>query len=126
MLVTHGVGYLPQVDRIFVLKEGRITEKGTYRELLRRQGEFAEFLIQYLTEEEHQHQEGGGGGGGEAGAGDSESEQLEEIKQELEATMGREQFQRRISQARSATGKTSLSSLVRVAVKKGWYCSQHF
>ena len=44
--MTHGVGYLPQVDRIYVLKEGRITEKGTYEELLKKEGEFAEFLIQ--------------------------------------------------------------------------------
>ncbi len=37
LLVTHGVGYLPHVDRIYVIKDGAITEKGTYTELLQRQ-----------------------------------------------------------------------------------------
>ena len=49
ILVTHGVGYLPEVDRIIVMKEGRISEQGTYRELLEREGEFSQFLVQYLT-----------------------------------------------------------------------------
>ena len=49
ILVTHGVGYLPEVDRIIVMKEGRISEHGTYRELLEREGEFSQFLVQYLT-----------------------------------------------------------------------------
>ena len=49
VLVTHGVGYLPEVDRIIVMKEGRVSEQGTYRELLEREGEFSQFLVQYLT-----------------------------------------------------------------------------
>ena len=32
ILVTHGVGYLPEVDRIVVMREGRVSEQGTYRE----------------------------------------------------------------------------------------------
>jgi len=34
ILVTHGINFLPQVDRIVVMKEGRISESGNYRELL--------------------------------------------------------------------------------------------
>ena len=34
ILVTHGISFLPQVDRIVVMKDGRISESGTYRELL--------------------------------------------------------------------------------------------
>ena len=49
VLVTHGVGYLPEVDRIMVMKEGRVSEQGTYRELLEREGEFSQFLVQYLA-----------------------------------------------------------------------------
>ena len=49
VLVTHGVGYLPEVDRIVVMKEGRVSEQGTYRELLEREGEFSQFLVQYLA-----------------------------------------------------------------------------
>lgn len=36
VLVTHGVTYLPEMDNIIVLKDGEITEQGTYRELLER------------------------------------------------------------------------------------------
>lgn len=34
VLVTHGITYLPQVDHIVVMKDGEISEEGTYRELL--------------------------------------------------------------------------------------------
>jgi ATP-binding cassette subfamily C (CFTR/MRP) protein 1 len=48
LLVTHGVKYLPVVDRIVVMKNGRITEEGTYHQLLDQGKEFADFLIQYI------------------------------------------------------------------------------
>jgi ATP-binding cassette subfamily C (CFTR/MRP) protein 1 len=50
LLVTHGVKHLPLVDRIVVMKEGRITEMGTYRQLLDQGREFADFLIQYIQD----------------------------------------------------------------------------
>ena len=34
VLVTHGIGYLPQVDDIVVLKDGRVSEQGPYAPLL--------------------------------------------------------------------------------------------
>jgi len=34
VLVTHGVTFLPQVDLIYVIKEGRIIQRGTYDELI--------------------------------------------------------------------------------------------
>ena len=52
VLVTHGIGYLPQVDDIIVLKDGRISEQGTYQELLKKKGDFAEFLLEYMTAQE--------------------------------------------------------------------------
>ena len=51
LLVTHGLTYLPQTDRIIVMKDGKISETGTYTELLDKKGDFADFLIQYLSEE---------------------------------------------------------------------------
>jgi ATP-binding cassette subfamily C (CFTR/MRP) protein 1 len=48
--VTHGITYLPEVDMIVVLKEGEVTELGTYKQLLDKKGAFAEFLIQHLQE----------------------------------------------------------------------------
>lgn len=34
VLVTHGVTYLPQMDQIIVIKDGRVSEMGTYSQLL--------------------------------------------------------------------------------------------
>lgn len=48
VLVTHGIQYLPNVDDIIVLKDGEISERGTYKELLAKRGAFAEFLRQHL------------------------------------------------------------------------------
>lgn len=48
--MTHAITYLPEVDLIIVLKNGQITESGTYKELLAQKGAFAEFLVQYLQE----------------------------------------------------------------------------
>jgi len=48
--VTHGITYLPEVDVIVVLKDGEVTELGTYKQLLEKKGAFAEFLIQHLQE----------------------------------------------------------------------------
>lgn len=50
LLVTHGITYLPQTDQILVIKEGQVSECGTYRELLDRKGAFAEFLLQHITD----------------------------------------------------------------------------
>ncbi|XP_019920175.3 multidrug resistance-associated protein 1 [Magallana gigas] len=44
VLVTHGIHWLPSVDQIFVLTDGKISENGTYDELLDHAGPFAEFL----------------------------------------------------------------------------------
>lgn len=48
--MTHGITYLPKVDKIIVMKNGQITEQGTYAELVENKGEFNEFLLQYLSE----------------------------------------------------------------------------
>lgn len=50
ILVTNGLTYLPQVDRIVVLKDNTISETGSYEELLQKDGAFAEFLTQYLVQ----------------------------------------------------------------------------
>ena len=31
VLVTHGITYLPKTDFIIVLKDGKVSEQGTYR-----------------------------------------------------------------------------------------------
>ena len=50
VLVTHGVTFLPQTDHIIVLKDGRVSEQGSYQELVQQKGDFAAFLLEYMTE----------------------------------------------------------------------------
>lgn len=50
ILVTNKLSVLPEVDEIFVLKDGKITEHGTYEELLTNRGLFSELLVKYLME----------------------------------------------------------------------------
>ncbi|KAF6207513.1 hypothetical protein GE061_015959, partial [Apolygus lucorum] len=50
VFITHGITHLHEVDLIITLKDGSISEMGTYRELLDKKGAFAEFLSQHLQE----------------------------------------------------------------------------
>ena len=77
VLVTHGISFLPRTDHIIVMKDGKISEQGSYSELLEMKGEFADFLIEYMAEQE-----------GET------DEDHEELKAELERTVGKEKVQR--------------------------------
>ncbi|XP_029311727.1 canalicular multispecific organic anion transporter 2 isoform X4 [Cottoperca gobio] len=51
ILVTHGISFLPQVDNIIVMVEGRVSEMGSYQELLKQNGAFAEFIRNYALED---------------------------------------------------------------------------
>uniref|UniRef100_A0A8D2ZP87 ATP-binding cassette, sub-family C (CFTR/MRP), member 3 n=1 Tax=Scophthalmus maximus TaxID=52904 RepID=A0A8D2ZP87_SCOMX len=51
ILVTHGISFLPQVDNIMVMVDGRVSEMGSYQELLKQDGAFAEFLRNYALED---------------------------------------------------------------------------
>ncbi|XP_043945094.1 multidrug resistance-associated protein 1 isoform X2 [Protopterus annectens] len=53
VLVTHGVSYLPQMDIIIVMNDGMISEIGSYQELLKQDGAFAEFLRTYANAEQN-------------------------------------------------------------------------
>ncbi len=50
VLVTHRVTVLPHVDEIIVVKDGTISESGTFEELIANKGAFAEFVAEYLIE----------------------------------------------------------------------------
>lgn len=50
ILVTHNLTLLPHTDLIIVMKEGRISQMGTYQELLSKRANFAE-LIQVFSAE---------------------------------------------------------------------------
>jgi ABC-type dipeptide/oligopeptide/nickel transport system ATPase component len=56
------------MDKIVVMKDGQISEQGTYHELLKDGGQFADFLVEYLAEDDQIP---------------SEPEDLENLKQTL-------------------------------------------
>nr|CAD7444835.1 unnamed protein product [Timema bartmani] len=98
MLVTHGITFLPEVDLIVVLKDGEVSEEGTYKELLEKKGAFAEFLVQHLQEI----------------AADSTSEaDLDELKQQLEGAIGVEELQQKLNKAisRLSDSRSDLGSV---------------
>ncbi|XP_041829097.1 ATP-binding cassette sub-family C member 3 isoform X2 [Melanotaenia boesemani] len=51
ILVTHGISFLPQVDNIMVMVDGRVSEMGSYQELLDQNGAFSEFLRNYSLDD---------------------------------------------------------------------------
>lgn len=57
ILVTHALHFLPQVDYIYTIVDGRVAERGTYAELLARDGAFARFAREFGAKEEQEEQE---------------------------------------------------------------------
>jgi ABC-type glutathione transport system ATPase component len=59
LLVTHAVAVLKHVDRIVVMREGTVSDTGTFEELqASQQGLFAEFLRDHLAAEKEPAKEG--------------------------------------------------------------------
>ena len=52
VLVTHGISFLSKMDHIVVMRDGTISEQGSYEDLVQAGGEFAEFLETYAVENE--------------------------------------------------------------------------
>ncbi|XP_049281513.1 multidrug resistance-associated protein 1-like isoform X2 [Anopheles funestus] len=57
LLVTHGISFLPFVENISVVKDGEISESGTYQQLIDQKGAFAEFLNQHIQELDDEDEE---------------------------------------------------------------------
>jgi ABC-type multidrug transport system fused ATPase/permease subunit len=57
LLVTHALHFLPQVDYIYTMVNGRIIERGTYSELMVRGGEFAKFVSEFGNQEVREEKE---------------------------------------------------------------------
>ncbi|RXW24280.1 hypothetical protein EST38_g1589 [Candolleomyces aberdarensis] len=51
ILVTHTLHFLPQVDYIYAVADGRIVEQGTYAELMTKGQAFAKFFHEFGTQE---------------------------------------------------------------------------
>jgi len=124
ILVTHSARFLPKCDRIVVMKDGGISEAGTYPELLAAGGEFADFLIQYLADEKEANNGGEGEEGQDRRLSVMSGSELEELAQNLEAALGAERFHRQLSVAktrsRSATSGTA-STTSNVPFKVGGF-----
>lgn len=57
LFVTHRIQYLPKVDQIIVLKNGRITEIGTYNELINNGKEFSQLMVEYSKDDSSKNEE---------------------------------------------------------------------
>lgn len=91
ILVTHRITFLPQVDKIIVMKDGKIYESGTYAELMAKKGEFNNFIVQYLAEQK---------------------DELEPEDQELIQALGPE-IEKKLSIARSESSRSDEGSVRR-------------
>lgn len=50
VFVTHGITFLPQSSHILVMRNGEISESGSYQDLMDTKGAFAEFSLQHFYE----------------------------------------------------------------------------
>jgi ABC-type multidrug transport system ATPase subunit len=57
ILVTHALHFLPQVDYIYTIADGRIAERGTYRELISNNGEFSRFLTEFGSKDDTEEED---------------------------------------------------------------------
>ena len=109
ILVTHGISYLPQMDQIVVLKDGKISEIGTYEQLISSRGAFADFLIEQLQKEEENMNDDD-----KEATSMSESE-MESIKHQLEESLGKRDMHLKMKRAQKKSVKkiktTSIGSL---------------
>ncbi len=58
ILVTHALHFLPHVDFVVTIAEGRIAEQGTYQELKDRDGTFAALMREFANEDEAEEKKG--------------------------------------------------------------------
>ncbi|CAK1540433.1 unnamed protein product [Leptosia nina] len=99
--VTHQMSYLAQTDLVVVLRDGEVSEAGTYQQLLEKKGAFAEFLINHLSDAER-----------------TSPEELDEMKQDLESKLGSE-FQNKLQRARSLSESASESEVAAGGDRRG-------
>jgi ABC-type sulfate/molybdate transport systems ATPase subunit len=79
ILVTHALHFLPQVDYIYTLVDGRIAERGTYQELISKNGAFAKFVAEFGGDEDKE-----GDSSGQA----AEEKQVEDTLDKKKKRMG--------------------------------------
>ncbi|XP_055643285.1 multidrug resistance-associated protein 1 isoform X8 [Toxorhynchites rutilus septentrionalis] len=92
VLVTHGITYLSHCNNIFVMKDGEISESGSYQQLMDKKGAFAEFLIQHLQEV------------------NEEEEDIDEIKAQLESGVSNVELKHKLERVISKRSRSGSSS----------------
>lgn len=55
VLSTNKLSILPHVDYILIMKDGKIDECGTYKELLKKKGALSDLLVKYLLDKSSQY-----------------------------------------------------------------------
>lgn len=58
ILVTHALHFLPKVDYIYFMVDGRIAERGTFEEMMASRGEFSRNFDEFVTKDQ-EDSEGG-------------------------------------------------------------------
>lgn len=76
VLVTHGIGFLPEMDLIIVVKDGRIAEIGKYESLINQRGDFSDFILEQLQQND----------------GFDPGTDTEQLWKDLESSQGREEI----------------------------------
>ena len=97
VLVTHSVHFLPHVEEILVMRGGKISERGSYKQLLERKGAFSEFLIEHLSEDQ--------------------CEEKQEVMEHLEEVYGKTTLRKRMRKGRSSNATSSSPSCLTVLAK---------
>lgn len=103
LLVTHKVTLLPDVDYIIVIKDGKISESGSYHELLDQRGAFSEFLIEYLAERMDEEDE-------DQNIADIKEKMRPELERHLSMVSGHDSSRGSESELRNRTMSTGSSS----------------
>ena len=54
ILVTHALHFLPKVDYIYFMVDGRIVERGTFDEIMANRGDFSRTFDEFVTKDQNE------------------------------------------------------------------------
>jgi ABC-type multidrug transport system ATPase subunit len=57
ILITHALHFLPKVDYIYFMIDGRIAERGTFKEMMAYRGEFSRTFDEFVTKDQKDSEE---------------------------------------------------------------------
>ena len=106
ILVTNSLTFLPTTDKIIVLKDGMVSETGTFDELMQKNGHFAELINQYSANTLNQE------------------EDKDESEKKIKATTLREvdgDKSRLVEVEKAETGRVKMSVYFRYFKSMSWF-----